>query len=309
MRRNMKALIVHNVRSGFGSDAIFEFERLLLGAGDECTIRIIGDGLEPTDALVDAESFDLVVASGGDGTVANILYALRNRGVPTCVFPSGTANLLFSNIGNAPEPAAIAAACREGHTAKTDLAEMRWVDSEGKEHHRGFCIMAGSGYDADIMRSALENKPVYGEAAYFFAAASNLEPTVSHFTINIDGKVYERDGISCLVGNNATIQADIQVVPGSVMNDGMLEVIVLETNNAANLLQPLVRGFFDKTGEALGRPFIESFKGRNIRIDSSEPVPLEFDGELTNGIVTAYEVRVLEGANLLIVDKHSQYYK
>lgn len=305
----MKALIIHNGRSGFGSDAIFEFQRLLLDAGDECTIRMIGGGLEPAKALSDAERFDLVVASGGDGTVANVLYALRGRSIPTCVFPSGTANLLFANLGNAPEPAAIAAACRSGHCAKTDLAEMSWVDGDGREHRRGFCIMAGSGYDADIMRTALENKPVYGEAAYFFAAASNLEPTVSHFTIDVDGVTHERDGISCLVANNATIQADIQVVPGSSMADGMLEVIVLETQHAAQLLQPLVRGFFDKTGEALGRPFIESFKGKGIKVSSSQPVPLEFDGELTGGEVNAYEVHVLEGANLLVVDRHSPYFE
>ena len=37
----------------------------------------------------DGNRFDIIVVSGGDGTVTNALYALRNRGVRTCVFPSG----------------------------------------------------------------------------------------------------------------------------------------------------------------------------------------------------------------------------
>ena len=43
---------------------------------------------------------------------STLLHALAGRDVPTCVFPSGTANLLAANIGNAPEPSALARACR-----------------------------------------------------------------------------------------------------------------------------------------------------------------------------------------------------
>lgn len=304
----MRALIIHNHMSGFGSDAIFGFERMLLRPGDEGVIRMIGGGTEPANALADAEDFDLVVISGGDGTVANVLYELRNRMIPTCIFPSGTANLMFANLGNAEEPAMIAAACRRRMLAKTDLAQMRWVDDKGERHVRGFALMAGSGYDADIMRMALEDKPTMGEAAYFVAAMRNLKPTVSHFTIEVDGTVYERDGISCIVANNSSIQGGMQLVPGCVMNDGLIDVMVLEVEDATMLLRPIVAGIFDPSGESLGRPHIESFRGEVIRVTSSVPVPLEFDGELTSGTVRSYEARALSGANLLVVDRHSPYW-
>lgn len=304
----MKTLIVHNSLSGFGLDAIYEFERLLLQSGDECTIRLIGAGVEPRDALSDAESFDLVVASGGDGTVANVLYALRYRGVPTCVFPSGTANLLFNAIGNAFEPAAIVEACRAGALVATDLAEMRWVDDEGREHQRGFSMMAGLGFDANIMRTAADLKEAYGEAAYFVAATSNLEPPIVDYEITIDGSTVERSGVSCIVGNNTTITAGIQLVPESRMNDGLIECLVLENERTTQLVSPLLAGLFDPTGETLGRPFVESFRGREIEVRASMRLPLEFDGELVSGTTDCYEVRVLEGANLLVVDPHSPYY-
>ena len=99
----MRCLIAHNPRSGFGSDAVFAFERELVHAGDECVLRVLGEECDNEQVLADAESFDVVVVSGGDGTVSNLLYTLRNRDVDVCVFPSGTANLLFANIGNSPE--------------------------------------------------------------------------------------------------------------------------------------------------------------------------------------------------------------
>ena len=112
----MRCLIIHNPASGPRSDEIFDFARALSQAGDEVTMRFIGDGMEPEDAAADVREFDRVVVSGGDGTVSNVLDHIRDSHVPTLVFPSGTANLFFNNIGNAPEPAAHAKACREGRT-------------------------------------------------------------------------------------------------------------------------------------------------------------------------------------------------
>lgn len=89
-----------------------------------------------------AESFDVVVVSGGDGTVSNLLYTLRNRDVDVCVFPSGTANLLFANIGNSPEPAALARACRWANTAACDLGEASWI-ADGTIPHKGLLYHGG----------------------------------------------------------------------------------------------------------------------------------------------------------------------
>ena len=101
----MRCLIIHNPASGPRSDEIFDLARALSQAGDEVTMRFIGDGMEPEDAAADVREFDRVVVSGGDGTVSNVLDHIRDSHVPTLVFPSGTANLFFNNIGNAPEPA------------------------------------------------------------------------------------------------------------------------------------------------------------------------------------------------------------
>ena len=69
----LRALIVHNPRSGFGSDAIFQFERALLQAGDECVMRVLTDDFVAREAVSDAAGFDVVVLSGGDGTISSLL--------------------------------------------------------------------------------------------------------------------------------------------------------------------------------------------------------------------------------------------
>jgi len=305
----MRTLIIHNPKSGFGSDAIFEFERALLSPGDRCTFLITDKGFSASELVSDAADYDLVVISGGDGTVTSLLYALRGTEIPICIFPSGTANLLFSNLGNAPEPAALARACRFGETAAVDLGEISWFDEHATHLRRGFALMAGTGFDAQIMAAATPNKMVMGEAAYFAAAIANPRPEVIHYVIDVDGERYERDGISCLVADNAMIQGDIEIVPDSRMDDGAIEVIVIETSDAVQVLHPLLVGLVDKTGKSFGRPHIECFRGQEVFVRTSKVIPLEVDGESCSPGVSGYDAHVIPGAVNVIVDSMSRYHR
>ena len=85
----MRTLIIHNPKSGFGSDAVYQFQRSVVRPGDECVFRLLEDDFDPREAVRDATDFDVVVASGGDGTVSGVMHALAGTGVAVCAFPSG----------------------------------------------------------------------------------------------------------------------------------------------------------------------------------------------------------------------------
>lgn len=304
----MRSLIIHNPKSGFGSDAIFEFERMLIGPGDECCLRILSPDESGADALFDAEDYDVCVLSGGDGTVSNMLHALAYRDVTACVFPSGTANLLYNNIGNAFEPAALARACRTGTTALLDLGEISWLDERGAERTRGFSLISGMGYDAQLMRAALPNKQSMGQAAYFAAVFAHPHVSVVDFQITIDGIRRNHQGISCLVADTATMQGDIALVPDCRLDDGLLDCIVLEAENFGELVRPIFAGLLDRSGRRIGRPTFSHKRGAEIEVTSSEPAPLEIDGDVVEGLVTGYRARILKQAIRVIVDGASPYY-
>ena len=305
----VRTLIVHNPKSGFGSDAIYQFERSLVRQGDECVFRLLEDDFDPKDAVRGAEGFDVVVASGGDGTVSSVLHALAGTRIPVCAFPSGTANLFNANLGNTPEPQSLARACRIGATADIDLGTMSWTGTDGGAHSRGFALMSGTGYDAQLMQAALPNKKMMGEAAYYAAALANPRPKVVGFRIDVDGTVYERRGIMCLVANTAMIQNDICIVGDCRMDDGLLNVIMVEVSNPAQLIGPIFMALVDREGNKIGRPHIVSYRGRRISVDTTEPVPIEVDGETQTGLTKHYEASVLPGAARLIVDAMSSYGK
>lgn len=304
----MRSLIIHNPKSGFGSDAIYEFERMLVGPGDECCLRILKENENPERVLADAEQFDVCVLSGGDGTVSNMLFCLAGRDVKACIFPSGTANLFCANVGNAFEPAALARACKAGVTAALDLGEITWVDEQGDEHTRGFSLMCGMGYDAQLMRAALPNKKAMGQAAYFAAVLADPHGSAVDFKVTVDGKTTEHQGMSCLVADTATIQGDVALVPDCRLDDSELDVIVFELQHLGELARPFFAGLLDKSGKRLGRPTMAQRRGSVVEVVSSEPLPLEVDGDVIDGTVMGYRARTLAGAINVIVDPSSPYY-
>ena len=301
----MRCLIIHNPASGAQSDDIYVFTRALASAGDEVVMRFIGDGMEPADATRDVRSFDRVVVSGGDGTVANVLDCLRDTGVPALVFPSGTANLFFNNIGNASDAAALAAACRKGKTAKVDMGELFWKNDAGAIERHGFTIIAGSGFDATIMEKAEPAKHDIGEVAYFLSALSTLEPEVAHFTIEHDGAVDEFDGISCMVGNTAVIQNGINLFPACRMDDGLLDVAVIDPVGLVQLLPTALAAMIDPAGKGLGRPQFKMLQAREVRVTCTPSLGMQFDGEVIPSNSGTFGARVLPQCLDLIVDEFS----
>ncbi len=301
----MRCLIIHNPASGPKSDEIDAFIHAFAQAGDEIILRYLGSGLESAQAVADAATFDRVVLSGGDGTISNLVTELVATGAdtPLLIFPSGTANLFFNNIGNAPEPAALARACRAGRTARADMGELFWKDPDADAMQRhGFLIIAGSGYDATIMEKAEEGKADLGEFAYFAAALNTPNPQVAHFTIEHDGVVEEHDGIACMVANTAQIQGDINLFPDCRMDDGYLDVAVIEPAATVQLLPTILASVLDPVGKGLGRPQFTMLRTKEVKITCQPSLGMQFDGEIIPSASGVFGARVLPQVLNLIVD-------
>lgn len=300
----MQALIIHNPRSGFGSDAIFEFERALLREGDECVVRVLDDRFAAQEALRDAESYDVVVLSGGDATVTSLLHALVGRDVTSCVFPSGEENLIVVNVGNAPEPSALARACRIGKTAMLDLATVSWESPQG-QRTRGFGTMTGVGYNPQLLHSSLTEPGTMGSAFLFASALQDMRPRAVDMVVTVDGQDHPVHGISCLVANDAMLPGGVPVVPSSRMDDGLLEVIVLET--PTNPEERPRHGLTDSKGNRIGRPTLRTMRGRSVSVRLGEPLALTVDGHDVGDIVGGFSAQVIPSAVRVIVDTMSPY--
>ena len=83
----------------------------------------IGCVIEKTGDLRAAplQSFDCVVAAGGDGTVARAGRLLAGGEVPLAVLPLGTANNIATSLGIAEDPAEAIAAWQRQRVVGVDV--------------------------------------------------------------------------------------------------------------------------------------------------------------------------------------------
>ena len=297
----MRLLVINNKTSGFGDNAVYDFLRILCDEGDEAVVRTMKLGRPVDELLEDAEDFDLVVASGGDGTVTAICYALRYRDVPVVPYPAGTGNLLSMNLTSPTEPRAIAQMVRQGNIEHYDLAELSYTDDEGNETTRGFAIMAGAGYDAMIMDGASGLKGVFGSSAYYISALQTGKPKMARFTLRIDGRTVETEGIAVVLVNFAKIAPDISVTHVNDAQDGLLEAVVIKAERVLKLAPSLLAAWLDNRGQHPGRTGLEIYAGREIEVVADPALPIQYDGEVA-GAHTPLLARSLPGALKAVVD-------
>lgn len=294
----MKLLVINNLSSGFGEGSIYDFIRSFAKDGDEICIRCT-DGTTDLNRLLDgATSFDAVVASGGDGTVATVSYLLANTGIPVLPFPAGTANLLALNLASPLEPHALAKLLRNGRTLDFDMGEI-----EVQGHRFGFGIMAGAGYDAAIMHGAEPSKRLLGPMAYLSAAISNPMPQTSHFKLTLDDQVIESEGLGILLVNFSKIQFDITVTHENEPRDGEFNVVILKAQNAFELIPAVLAGILDRGGDFPDRTdSLEIHHARSVYVEADPPMEVQYDGEATR-LMTPFAARVMPRATRFIISE------
>ena len=114
----MRALLVHNPTAGTkGHDKASIIDALHLADFKVDYVSTKEDGVK--DALKNAP--DLVVAAGGDGTVAYVFKHMQDYSVPIGVLPLGSANNIARSLGIAGTPPELAEQWRTGHVRSFNL--------------------------------------------------------------------------------------------------------------------------------------------------------------------------------------------
>lgn len=129
----------------------------------ETSLRDPGTGLA---AEAVRAGVDLVLASGGDGTITACVGGVAGTGIPLGVLPCGTGNLLARNLGLPSSLDEALAVALTGTDRRLDV---------GTANGQPFVVMAGVGFDAQLLAGASEQlKKRVGSVAYVLSALPHL---------------------------------------------------------------------------------------------------------------------------------------
>ena len=277
----MKILIIYNPQAGSGRalGLLPQVTNYVKDKGLDATIictKFSGHAVEIA-AQAKLDTFDAVIASGGDGTLFEVLNGYYQNSCtnkpPIGLIPNGTGNafmkelnLLQTDWKKAIDIIAL------NHRRPVDVGKFI---SEGKTYY--FINIVGMGFVTEIAELSVPLKWM-GNTAYTVATLLKLISLKSQkITIELDGKVLERDGVFVEVANSTFTGTTFYIAPEAEIDDGYLDVIIINKIPRLKLLK-LFNNIYD--GTHIHAPEIEYIKAKKIKVTEENPGRLIPDGEI-----------------------------
>jgi YegS/Rv2252/BmrU family lipid kinase len=215
---------------------------------------------------------ETVVCLSGDGMVGAVADSLRE--VPDAllgVLPGGRGNDLARVLGISSDPVQACDTIAGGFSRKLDLGEV---------NGRAFVGIASAGFDSDANRIANEAPAALGNLVYAYGALRALISwRPARFEIELDppGERHSFTGFTVGAANSKTYGGGMRAAPGALLDDGLLDLVVLESVSKIRFLTRILPKVF--SGRHVEEPSVSVFRAQEVEITADRPFTLYADGD------------------------------
>lgn len=245
-----------------------------------------------------ASEFDLIVCSGGDGTLDEVVTGLMNSGEKKTVgyIPSGSTNDFGSSIGIPRQMTRAAELIMEGQPFACDI---------GKFNDDYFVYVAAFGLMTDVSyQTPQDMKNALGHVAYILEGMKRMGSWRScHLKVESDEFAEEGEFVFGMITNSDSV-GGFKGLPGKnvELNDGLFEVMLVRAPKTLIDWQDAITAVLtsDRSNRMVAR-----FKTEKIVIESDEPVAWTRDGE-NGGEHTRVELTNMKQVLQIIADSDDE---
>ncbi|MEZ3487942.1 MAG: YegS/Rv2252/BmrU family lipid kinase [Lachnospiraceae bacterium] len=220
----------------------------------------------------DASRYDLIVCSGGDGTIDEVVTGMMHRRerTPVGYIPTGTTND-FANSLHIPKGLLKA--------ADNAVNGVRFPCDIGQFNDDIFVYVAAFGMFTDVSyETKQEVKNILGHLAYVLEGTKRLFNVPSYrIKVTHDGEVIEDEFIFGMVTNSRWVGGFRSMIGKNVaFDDGLFEVTLIKTPTNPIALQEIIAALLI---EQIDTKHMYTFKTGHITFESLEEIPWTLDGE------------------------------
>ena len=270
-----KMLFVFNPKAGKGKIKTHLLDIVDIFSSHNYEI-IIRSTQAPRDAYEKAkeyaDSVDLIVCSGGDGTLDEVVTGIMevDSSVPIGYIPAGSTND-FANSLFMPKNMI--------RVAEMIMAEELYHCDIGRFNQKTFAYVAAFGLFTDVSYETDQDlKNVLGHVAYVLEGVKRLFDIKSyHMKVSSEEVQVEDDFIVGMITNSRSVGGFKNLTGKNVdMNDGFFEVtLIVHPKNPLQLQEIMTALVMAEDNTDM----IYSFKTRQLTIETDEEVPWTLDGE------------------------------
>lgn len=296
-----RLLFIINPRSGTMQAAkmMSDILQIFSNAGYLTTVLMTTASGDAKQFVIDYhELADIIVCSGGDGTLNEVIDGVITCGADCRIgyIPSGSTNDFATSMGLPRGVISSAERVIEGKPRTIDI---------GSFNGRHFSYVASFGAFTSTSYSVPQNlKNVLGHTAYLLAGAKDImsiKPIHARFIADEgtpNEQICEGDYLFGAVCNSTSVAGILKLDRFDVdMNDGLMEILLVKTPKSLAAFNEIVVHMMDGTLET---DEIEFFSARDIRVEVEPGTPWTLDGEYEKG-ADEIEITTLRSAVELIV--------
>jgi YegS/Rv2252/BmrU family lipid kinase len=250
-------------------------------------------------AVAAATEGEIVAVLSGDGAIGAIADALRAvPGAVLGVLPGGRGNDLARSLGISQEVITACATIADGVPRAMDLGEVE--SAGGTRSGCAFVGIASVGFDSDANRIANEAPAWLGNLVYAYGALRALISwRPARIEIELDPPGERRSFLAYTVGaaNSKTYGGGMRAAPAAMLDDGLLEIVVLENVSKLAFLTRILPRVF--SGTHVREPRVHVFRAREVALEADRSFTMYADGDPVGEL--PLRVRALPGALTVIV--------
>lgn len=270
-----KLLFVINGHSGKGQikNRLLEIIDVMVQEGYQVTVHTTQAREDATNVVREqAKDYDLIVCSGGDGTLDETVTGLMQSGakVPIGYIPAGSTND-FANSLKIPKNML--------HAGKTAVTGKRFPCDVGEFNGDFFIYVAAFGIFTDVSyATSQELKNVLGHVAYILEGAKRLHTIKSyHMRVEYDGQETEGDFLLGMITNSTSVGGFKGMTGKNVkLDDGLFEVTLIHKPKNIIELNEIIASLTNLKDTT---DLIDSFRADEVRFYAEEEIPWTLDGE------------------------------
>lgn len=251
---------------------ILDVLNIFADEGFASTVMITGRRGDATRFATYGDEYDLIVCSGGDGTLNEVISGMLKAGVqtPLAYIPCGSTNDFASTMGLSLDIRKRAQSLIKAHPLPLDI---------GSFNDKYFTYVASFGaFTAASYSAPQDAKNFWGPLAYVFEGMKDIHSIKPyHVKFVADGKTYEDDYVFGAIANSKSFGGIVKLKEELVcLNDGLFEVLLIKMPKTIADLNTIISSL---TTSDFNNVHFEFFKAEKLTVMPEEFFPWSLDGE------------------------------
>ncbi len=270
-----KLLMVFNPHAGKGliKTNLCDIINIFTKGGYDVTCYPTQAKLDGMNKIIsDGNMYDVIVVSGGDGTLSEAVKAMMTLGskIPLGYIPAGSTNDFASSMDIPKNMLRAANAIVKGVTYDYDVGEF---------NGEYYVYVAAFGVFTDVTYETSQKwKNLFGHMAYVGEAIKRVPTYTGHqVKVEYDGGTVEGSYILGMITNSVSVGGMRRLIADGVcFDDGLFEVTLVKTPSGPMAFQSMLR---EAAVNKLSDKNFVTFRTSRLTLTFNEEMPWTLDGE------------------------------